>query len=92
MSCGTLTQYGPYLRTPCGRLHWAGTETATKWQGYMDGAVQAGERAAKEVEDLLKSNEGNLKNPEENVKSKEETLQSQEQKEKSETKTTNDST
>jgi len=63
MSCGTLTQYGPYLRTPCGRLHWAGTETATKWQGYMDGAVQAGERAAKEVEDLLKSNEGNLKKP-----------------------------
>jgi monoamine oxidase len=32
-----------------GRLHWAGTETAAVWNGYMDGAVQSGERAAAEV-------------------------------------------
>jgi monoamine oxidase len=31
------------------RIYWAGTETATQWCGYMDGAVQAGERAALEV-------------------------------------------
>jgi Flavin containing amine oxidoreductase len=31
------------------RIHWAGTETATFWNGYMDGAVRSGERAAKEV-------------------------------------------
>lgn len=31
------------------RIHWAGTETATKWCGYMSGAVQAGQRAALEV-------------------------------------------
>lgn len=31
------------------RIHWAGTETATQWCGYMDGAVQAGQRAALEV-------------------------------------------
>lgn len=31
------------------RIHWAGTETATQWCGYMSGAVQAGQRAALEV-------------------------------------------
>jgi len=46
---GVLTAFGPALREPCGRLHWAGTETATVWSGYMDGAVQSGERAAAEV-------------------------------------------
>jgi monoamine oxidase len=30
-------------------VHWAGTETATVWSGYMEGALQAGERAAAEV-------------------------------------------
>jgi monoamine oxidase len=34
-------------------VHWAGTETATYWNGYMDGAVRSGERAALEVMDLL---------------------------------------
>ncbi|MEO6886351.1 MAG: FAD-dependent oxidoreductase, partial [Jatrophihabitantaceae bacterium] len=46
---GTLTEYGPALRTPVGRIHWAGTETSDYWQGYMDGAVRSGERAATEV-------------------------------------------
>ena len=46
---GTLSEYGPALRAPCGRLHWAGTETSTYWLGYADGAVRSGERAAKEV-------------------------------------------
>lgn len=45
----TLTDFAHYIRTPLGPLHFAGTETATKWCGYMDGAVQAGERAAREV-------------------------------------------
>jgi monoamine oxidase len=36
-------------RQPIGPIHWAGTETATEWSGYMDGAVQSGERAADEV-------------------------------------------
>lgn len=31
------------------RIVWAGTETATEWAGFMNGAVQAGQRAAKEV-------------------------------------------
>ncbi len=46
---GAWTEYGRALRDPVGALHWAGAETATVWNGYMDGAVQSGERAAKEV-------------------------------------------
>ncbi|MFC3070705.1 flavin monoamine oxidase family protein [Phenylobacterium soli] len=49
MGPGVLTRFGPALREPCGRIHWAGTETATEWMGYMDGALQSGERAATEV-------------------------------------------
>uniref|UniRef100_A0A8D3AYB6 Amine oxidase n=1 Tax=Scophthalmus maximus TaxID=52904 RepID=A0A8D3AYB6_SCOMX len=49
MAPGLLTYYHPSLRKPCGRIYWAGTETATQWCGYMSGAVQAGERAALEV-------------------------------------------
>lgn len=46
---GFLTRYGRHLRTPIGRMHFAGTETATEWSGYINGAVQAGERCATEV-------------------------------------------
>ncbi len=46
---GVLTQYGRRLREPVGRLHWAGTETATVSWGAMDGAVRSGERVADEV-------------------------------------------
>jgi monoamine oxidase len=46
---GVLTALGPALRKPAGRLHWAGTETSTEWLGYMEGAVRAGERAAREI-------------------------------------------
>lgn len=50
---GTLTAYGPALRKPVRRVHWAGTESAIYWNGYMDGAVSSGERAAREVSDAL---------------------------------------
>jgi monoamine oxidase len=46
---GGWTDYGPALRRPVGRLHWAGAETAIAWMGYMDGAVRSGEAAAREV-------------------------------------------
>ncbi|GBL97344.1 Amine oxidase [flavin-containing] [Araneus ventricosus] len=46
---GFLTRYGRALRTPIDRLYFAGTETSIKWSGYMNGAVEAGERAAREV-------------------------------------------
>jgi monoamine oxidase len=44
-----LTRFGPALRAPVGRIHWAGTETSETWCGYMDGAVRSGERAAAEI-------------------------------------------
>ncbi len=50
---GAFVSLGPALRTPVGRIHWAGTETATYWNGYMDGAVSSGERAADEVRAAL---------------------------------------
>ena len=40
---------GDALRDSCGGLHFAGTETAGEWKGYMEGAVLSGERAAMEV-------------------------------------------
>ncbi|XP_060626210.2 amine oxidase [flavin-containing] B [Anolis sagrei] len=46
---GIMTQFGRILREPDGRIFFAGTETATEWSGYMEGAVQAGERAAREI-------------------------------------------
>lgn len=46
---GVWTQLGPALRRPVGPLHWAGTETASRWAGYMDGALESGERVAAEV-------------------------------------------
>ncbi len=49
MPPGVMLEYGQALRAPVGRIHWAGTETATVWTGYMDGAIQAGKRAAAEA-------------------------------------------
>ncbi|OCT91672.1 hypothetical protein XELAEV_180147301mg, partial [Xenopus laevis] len=46
---GILTQYGRVLREPVGQIFFAGTETATEWSGYLEGAIQAGERAAREI-------------------------------------------
>lgn len=54
MPPGTLTRYGAALRAPCGRIHFAGTETAERWMGYMDGAVESGLRVAAEVLPLLR--------------------------------------
>jgi monoamine oxidase len=49
MPPGAWTGFGEALRAPVGRIHWAGTETATEWIGYFEGALEAGERAAGEV-------------------------------------------
>jgi monoamine oxidase len=46
---GVITKYHDVLTRPAGRIHWAGTETAIYWHGYMDGAVRSGQRAAAEV-------------------------------------------
>ncbi len=49
LGCGVWTQYGRALAAPVGRIHWAGAETASRWNGYMDGAIRSGRRAAEEI-------------------------------------------
>ncbi|WP_280396290.1 flavin monoamine oxidase family protein [Nocardia brasiliensis] len=46
---GVLTTVGSGLRHPVGAIHWAGSETATEWSGYIEGAIRSGERAAAEI-------------------------------------------
>ena len=55
-SAGCVAGVGPGVlsagarwREPHGRIHLAGTESAIAWPGYMEGAIEAGERAADEV-------------------------------------------
>jgi monoamine oxidase len=43
------TRYGHALRTPVGPIHWAGTEAATAWAGYMEGAIRSGSDTAQAV-------------------------------------------
>lgn len=52
MPKNVLSSLREQLTTSCGdngQLIFAGTELATRFSGYMDGAVQAGERAAFEI-------------------------------------------
>ncbi|MGW1839478.1 flavin monoamine oxidase family protein [Streptomyces sp. NPDC002067] len=46
---GGWTAFGSALRQPEGALHWAGTETAVHGNGYFEGAVESGRRAAGEA-------------------------------------------
>lgn len=46
---GVLTEFGPAIVEPCGRIHRAGTETSGVMHGWVDGAVRSGQRAANEV-------------------------------------------
>lgn len=46
---GAWTSHGHALREPIGPIHWAGAETASRWAGYMEGAIQSGRRAADEI-------------------------------------------
>jgi monoamine oxidase len=45
----TASGFGPALRTPFKRIHWAGVDTCTTWYQSIEGATQAGQRAADEV-------------------------------------------
>jgi len=49
MGPSLLSQAAAALRAPHGLLHFAGTETAIHHPGYIEGAIEAGERAAREV-------------------------------------------
>ena len=48
-SCGLYTSFGPALRKPIGRVHFAGSETGTHAMGSMGGAVESGRRVAHEI-------------------------------------------
>ena len=50
---GTMSVFGPQLRAPIGRLFWAGTETAREATGFIEGAIESGERVSTEVLDFL---------------------------------------
>ena len=52
------THFGSALAAPIGVIHWAATETATHWSAYLEGAVDAGERAAREAVAALASRPG----------------------------------
>lgn len=55
MTPGTLMRYGSERFKPVGKIHWAGTETAMQWSGYIEGAIESGYRCAKEVNTSLSS-------------------------------------
>ncbi|MBX7066642.1 MAG: FAD-dependent oxidoreductase [Parachlamydiales bacterium] len=49
MPPGVMTSLGMTIPRPTGRIHWAGTEMATEFYGYMEGAIEAGLRAADQI-------------------------------------------
>lgn len=49
LRCRRVANYGSAFRAPCGRIHWAGTETSSEWYGYMEGALRSASRAAEEM-------------------------------------------
>ncbi|ABM12687.1 MULTISPECIES: flavin monoamine oxidase family protein [Mycolicibacterium] len=50
---GAWTAHGRWLRAPVDGIFWAGTETADRWTGFLDGAVRSGLRAATDVHQEL---------------------------------------
>ncbi len=52
-SPGSMVGFRDAHRTTEGPLHFASTESALKWAGYMDGAIGAGEAAAAEIQAAL---------------------------------------
>jgi len=49
MHPGIWTRFGAGVRAPDGLIHWAGTETAVRWPGYFEGALDAAQRAVAEI-------------------------------------------
>lgn len=46
---GTMEGLMPMPCERIGDLHWAGTETAREHSGYIEGAIESGQRAAREI-------------------------------------------
>jgi monoamine oxidase len=55
---GMLRKFGKSMREPVGNLHFAGTELAYEWKGYLEGAITSGQRAAEEVINALNEQDG----------------------------------
>lgn len=53
MPTGLLSSAGSALRESVGRIHFAGTEAAPMWSGYIEGALRSGKIAAETVLDRL---------------------------------------
>jgi monoamine oxidase len=49
MAPGVLRSFGPAIGAPFGRVHWAGTEHATRYNTYVEGAINSGEEVAARV-------------------------------------------
>ncbi|KAF4458785.1 monoamine oxidase, partial [Fusarium albosuccineum] len=50
---GHLTKYADVYGKPVGNVHFVGTEYATHWKGYLEGALTSGVAGAKEVVEAL---------------------------------------
>ncbi len=50
-----------WLARPAGRIAFAGEHTSIRWQGYMNGAVESGQRAAHEIVAMHREKPGAVK-------------------------------
>ncbi|QDS67446.1 hypothetical protein FKW77_000470 [Venturia effusa] len=57
---GLMSEVGGEIGNSVGNLFFVGTETASKWRGYMEGAVRSGERGAEEVIKSLRNEPARL--------------------------------
>ncbi|KAE8420591.1 hypothetical protein BDV36DRAFT_306416 [Aspergillus pseudocaelatus] len=53
---GTLSIVGKEIAAPFGHVHFVGTETSRVWRGYMEGAIQSGQRGGAEVVKAFSTN------------------------------------
>ena len=58
LSPGAWSRYGPVWQQPHGRVVWAGTEAASRWPGYFEGAIEAGLAASEQVKELAGQGKG----------------------------------
>lgn len=52
---GQLTKYLRALQDPHGPIHFAGSDIANGWAGFIDGALESGLHAARKVDNALRS-------------------------------------
>ncbi|GAA1496416.1 NAD(P)/FAD-dependent oxidoreductase [Paeniglutamicibacter kerguelensis] len=55
---GQLAQILPDLRTTEGRLFFAGADSAIAWRSFIDGAIESGYRAARDIDEYLGAGKG----------------------------------